>query len=135
MRTSLQLVAKPKLKKPRELPALGTGKRTVTSIGREIKQLERTLERANKDFFRASRAIAERGVSAVKTVTDSKGYSFKALRVSANVRILEAASKTRRVVEKNLVLLREELQRLQAPKQVQDDTDNFFATEETETEG
>ena len=129
--SKLQLVPKTK---PRKIPELGTGRRTVASIKREIAQLEKTLERANKDFFRASKAIAARGVSVVKTVTDSKGYSFKALRVSANVRILDAASKTRRVVEKNLAALREELLRLEAPKQTTDATDDFFS-EETETEG
>jgi hypothetical protein len=128
MATSLQVVRK---EKPRKIPELGTGKRTIASIKREIAQLEKTRERANRDYFKASKAIQEKGVSAVRTQTDKRGYSFRAIRVSINVRILEASGKVVRNCDKMLDRLREELQRLEAPKEEKDSTDSFFDEQES----
>jgi len=84
-KNSLAVVPNTPTTKKRKTPPLGTLNRTPAAVKREIKALETCLARANRDFFRASQAIAEKGVSAVKTQTDSRGYSFKAVRVGDRV--------------------------------------------------
>ena len=113
--------------KPKAQPALGMrGQRTAEVLEREIEAAARSLERANKDFWKASKLLARDGVAVVKTVTDSKGYAFKKRGVNSAVRILAAAERARKIYTGLLAELRMELEAINKPKATKDATDNFF---------
>jgi hypothetical protein len=113
--------------KSKALPPLGMrGERSAELLAREVAAAEAGLERANKDFWKASRCIARDGVCVTKTVTDSKGYAFKKRGVNPMLRVLAAAERARKIYTDTLVELREELAALTRPKVGKDATDNFF---------
>jgi hypothetical protein len=123
---ALAIVPKPTAKSAQPL---GSSKRSIGVVKREIAAAEAGLERAQKDFWKATSALTTKGIGVQKTVTDSKGESFKALRVNPHVRVLDAARKTRKIFTLQLEQLRAELAVLQAPKVTADDTDEFFEDE------
>jgi hypothetical protein len=113
--------------KPNALPPLGNrSERTPELLAREIAAAEAGLERANKDFWKASRCIARDGVCITKTVTDSKGYAFKKRGVNSMLRVLAAAERAMKIYKDTLEDLRAELAALTRPKVSKDATDNFF---------